>query len=321
MVIGLLAHSGFVHNIDPVLIRVLGVPVYYYGLAYALGFLGVYVWFVHRGKALGWTADEAAELSIFFVAGVLVCGRAFEIAVYELDYYVRNPGHLLSWWRGGMASHGVLIGGLLGPMLFCRLRSKALLETMDELVLPAAVFLALGRIANFINGEIIGSVTALPWGVKFPRAEGFRHPVALYESAKNFAVVLILIIRPRWSRPRRGILLAHFVFWYGFLRIFTDIFREYGKELLGIGRGQYFNIALAVAGVVMFAAPGRRAGPMADARPARTEARPPGKGRRLKQTLFAALVAFSLTIPSSWTQGSLPPSRGPGQATQTHPAR
>jgi len=301
-----IALATFVHGIDPRLAALFGVPLYHYGLAYALGFAGVYAWFSIRRRALGWSAAETVELSILFAAAVLVFGRAFEIAVYEWDYYARHAGQLLSWWRGGMASHGVLLGALLGPWAFCRLRKRPLWLVLDELVVPGALFLALGRIGNFVNGEIIGTVTGAWWGVKFPAAEGFRHPVTLYESAKNFVVLGILLCVRRKVKPGDGRLLGHFVLWYGLLRIFTDVFRQYGKELLGIGRGQYFNAAMALAGLVLLAlaARARRAGKAPLPSP---PAGPPVTWRLwLKRAAFAGILLFSLAIPSSWTKGSLP---------------
>ena len=251
MGIAQLAFGPFVHRLNPLMADLFGLRLCYYGLAYALGFAGIYGWFSHRRKVLGWTAEEVVELSICFAAAVLIFGRAFAITFYQWGYYSRHLGQLCSWWRGGMASHGVLIGGLMGPWIFCRLRRKRLLVVMDEIVIPAAVFLAMGRVANFINGAIIGTVTDAWWGVKFPSAEGFRHPVTLYESTKNLLLVPILLLVRRRHPPGRGKLLAHFILWWGFLRLFADVFREHGREFLGIGRGQYFNVLMAAGGLVL----------------------------------------------------------------------
>ena len=304
---------GFVHQIDPVLASVGGVAVYWYGLAYALGFAGMLVWFSSRRGRIGMTESEVYDLCILIVVAVLLCGRAFEIIVYEWEYYRTHLTRLFSFWRGGMASHGVLIGCALGMWLYCRRRHKPFLRIADEVVIPGAVFLALGRIGNFINGQIAGYPTDVWWGVKFPGLEEIRHPVALYESIKNFALVPILLVVARRYPLGRGLVLAHFIFWYGFLRLFTDYFREYGGELFGIGKGQFFNLGMALLGLaLMYVIPllGR-------SRPT-TTARHAGEGRsaeatsaagrsglRLRQAAFAVLAAFCLTIPSGWTQGVL----------------
>jgi len=305
--IGAMIAAGFVHNINPVMATVFGVPLYYYGLAYSLGFFGVYCWFAVRRKRLGWSYEEVVQMSALFSAGALAGGRALAISVYQWQYYGQHLDQLFSFWRGGMASHGVLIGAFVGSWLFCRLRKKSLLTVMDEVVIPGAVFLALGRIGNFMNGMIVGTVTDVWWAVKFPTAEGFRHPVTLYESAKNFAVAAILLWVRRKSRPGQGRLLAHFVLWYGLLRIPIDIFRDHGKSFLGVGVNQYFNAMMAIAGAVMllvFAARARRG--------VRQPAAPPGPPRDaawrlwISRACFIGILLLSLTIPCAWTRGSLP---------------
>jgi phosphatidylglycerol:prolipoprotein diacylglycerol transferase len=254
------------------------------------------------------------EFSIIFALSLLVCGRAFEIIVYEWEYYREHLSQLFSYWRGGMASHGVLIGGLVSFYLYGRLRNKKFLFLADLVVIPGALLLAMGRIGNFINGQICGTLTDVWWAVRFPDMEGLRHPVTLYESAKNFALIPILLAVKRKSRYGEAKLLAHFLFWYGFLRIFTDYFREYGAELLGIGRGQYFNLLMAVSGIILFVWSSRRSRRKAEAAPEQQL----GTAAILSQenwsnktaiicrrAVFAALIIFAMTIPSSWSKGVL----------------
>jgi phosphatidylglycerol:prolipoprotein diacylglycerol transferase len=282
------------------------IPLYYYGLAYTIGFLGVHVWLMLRRKQLGLTRSEVYDFSILFAVCVLVFGRIFEIAVYEWDYYREHMQYLFSYWRGGMASHGVLTGATVGTLLFCFLRKKRVFLIADEVVIPAAFFLGLGRIGNFINGQIFGWETNVWWGVKFPDAEGFRHPVALYESLKNFLIIPVLLIVKRITRPGQGLLLAHFVFWYGFLRLFSDYFRQYGGDILGIGTGQYYNIFMSLLGIGLIVWR-TKAKPAPEPAVPVDEIRDAGHGISLnvKRILFILLLLFCLCIPSSWTQGVL----------------
>jgi phosphatidylglycerol:prolipoprotein diacylglycerol transferase len=186
--------------------------------------------------------------------------------------------------------------------------------------IPAAFLLALGRIGNFINGQICGSVTDVWWGVKFPDAEGFRHPVTLYESLKNLMIIPILLLVRRKSSSGEGKVFAHFVFWYGFLRLFTDYFREYGTEYLGIGTGQYFNLSMALAGVVLYIwfsrvrytrhVCGRKSSrqdrpPAATGQDGRAAHGTNRAGLVVRQAVLTAIILFSATIPSGWTQGVL----------------
>lgn len=314
----LIAH--FVHQLDPELFEFGGIKLWYYGLAYALGFLGIHFWFRHVRKNLNLDTGEVYDLSILLALGVLAFGRAFEIVVYEWSYYAEHPSLLLSYWRGGMASHGVLLGAAVGSWLFCRLRGRRFLRIVDEVVIPGAFLLALGRIGNFVNGEIYGSVTDVWWAVKFPDAEGFRHPVTLYESLKNLTLVPILLVVRRRFPSGSGLALAHFVFWYGFLRLFTDAFREYGTVFLRIGTGQYYNILMSVFGIglIIWYSRVRRRPASAEVRgETLREAFEPGTDLAgsvrsdsraklwMKRTVFMALLLLSLTIPSGWTQGVL----------------
>ncbi len=325
----------FVHDLDPVLLSVGGLKTYYYGLAYALGFLGMHLWLRFRRRKLGWTIEEVYDFSILFSLFVLVFGRAFEIVVYEWDYYREHLGQLLSYWKGGMASHGVLLGAILGIWLFSRLRGKRFLQVADEVAIPAALFLALGRIGNFVNGQIYGSVTSVWWAVQFPDAEGFRHPVALYESLKNFAIIPILLIVRRFAATGRGGLTAHFVFWYGFLRLFTDYFREYGTEFLGIGTGQYFNIFMSVCGLGLMILLPKRKQETANVKsnskrksfsiPEKNRERAIWQGRGvemiLRKAAFAFFLVFSLHIPCAWTQGVLTEIRDRNEVASEKPIK
>jgi phosphatidylglycerol---prolipoprotein diacylglyceryl transferase len=295
--------------VDPLLVQVGPVRIWYYGLAYAIGLLTIHLWVYARREHLSYDRRDVAWFSVFFAAGVLGGGRLFDVALYEWFYYGEHPWQILRVWEGGMATHGVLLGAVVGTALFCRLRNKSLLEVADELVIPGAVLLALGRIGNHINGEVYGSVTSVPWAIGFPYAEGCRHPVALYDGAKNLLLVPILLaVRGFWlrrsGRVPRGVMLGHFVFWYAFLRLFVDLFREYDSYWLGVGRGQYFNLIMAVAGLAIIAA-ARRAWRRRKTSDPETATRAPRRDfvpAWAPATLFYALVVLCLTIPSGWTQ-------------------
>lgn len=307
--------AHFIHCLNPVIVELWGIKLWYYGLAYTLGFLGVHLWLRWRQKELGWHTEEIYDFSILFAACVLIFGRAFSVGVYHWEYYRDHLSQLLNYWGGGMASHGVLLGGVVGVWLFSRLRRKSFLQVTDGIVIPVAFLLGLGRIGNFINGQICGRLSDVWWAVKFPGLEGFRHPVTLYEAIKNFLLLPILLQVRRKSYPGQGKLLAHFIFWYGLMRLFTDCFREYGGSFLGIGGGQYFNLLMAGVGLtlmVRFSKGGQR--PVAGGIEKRS--RPPHSQEKqivgvrqhgwrsgiyikyTKRVVFIFLLVFSLTIPS-----------------------
>lgn len=292
----------FVHAIDPVLFEAGGVYFWYYGLSYSVGFLGLFWWLRRQRRPLGLDRGQVYELAIAVAAGILLMGRVVEVLVYEWPHYGAHPHEVLHYWQGGMSSHGLLLGGCAGAWLFGRLRGRSFLEIADALAVPAALLLALGRLGNFVDGQIVGSVTDLPWGVKFPDADGFRHPVVLYEALKNLLLVPILLRAGGWAPRAAGWRLGLFVFWYGALRIPVDLFREYPTASLGIGTGQWLNLATVLLGAGLLAALRRRAPRAGAAREPEGAAGPRPRGLVGRRLIFALLVVFPLVIPSDWTQ-------------------
>jgi phosphatidylglycerol---prolipoprotein diacylglyceryl transferase len=292
--------ASFIYAIDPALVETEWIRLWWYGLAYAVGLLTVDFWVWLKRENLGFDGDDVAGFSLFFAASVLLGGRLFEVALYEWFYYKHNIWQIPSLWQGGMATHGVLLGAVLGTLLFCRLRAKSFLDVADEIVLPGAVLMALGRVGNHLNGEIYGSITNIVWAMEFPYAEGYRHPVALYDGLKNLLLGVRIISLRRNGYLPRGLMLGHFVLWYGLVRVFVDIFREYDSYWLGIGRGQYFNLVMAVVGLCIVVAARKRA----KAEPAIVRRSPRMRAPAFwgKKFAFYALVALCLTIPSGWTQ-------------------
>src|SRR5204863_7817875 len=109
------------------------------------------------------------------------------------DFYREHLSLIPYVWLGGMATHGLLVGGAVGVFAWCLWRREPFRPVFDELAIAAAIIMGFGRLGNFIDGQIVGSVTSVPWAVKFPEADGFRHPVVLYDGLKNFLLVPILI--------------------------------------------------------------------------------------------------------------------------------
>lgn len=293
----------FVHQIDPVIAQIGGIYLWWYGLSYAMGFLGIFLWFRRARARLDMTRSEVLSASLYVAGGVLIGGRLVEVLFYEWSFYSAHPLYIPAYWLGGMSTHGILLGGTLGTLIYCWRNGRSFLSVADEIVIPGLWIMGVGRIGNFIDGQIVGSLSDLPWAVKFPDVEGFRHPVVLYDGLKNLLLIpFMLFIRSR--HPPRGVVFASALFWYASLRLIIDVFREYRVETFGIGTGQAINIAMAITGVVLLIWYYRRGEP--EQGQAKPRPRVADAGRRgvlwCQRLAFVALLAFSLTMPSDWTQ-------------------
>jgi len=295
----------FIHNIDPVVGQIGGMYLWWYGLSYTLGFLGLFHWLRSVREFLDMDVRQVYDLSISMSAGVLIGGRAVEVIFYESAYYSAHAGHVFMIWIGGMSTHGILLGGTIGVWLFCLRYQKSFLGVADELVIPAALIMGLGRLGNFIDGQIVGSITEVWWAVKFPDADGFRHPVVLYDGIKNLLLIPVLILM-RYLKPPRGVMLGVFLVGYGFFRIFIDYFREYRTDIFGLPPGQEFNIGMTVVGVslIIWAYKRKQVGVPLLTLSAISDgyALDVRKATRLKRLIFRMLLIIPLTIPSDWTQ-------------------
>lgn len=250
----------FIHNINPTLFdfTLFGAnfEIRYYGMLYMLSFIIAYfmIRYLAKQRKLGITDDDAADLILYILVGVVAGARVFYIVFYNLQYYLQNPLEMVAVWHGGLSFHGGLAGAALAGWYFCRKKKISFYKLADIAVIPAAIGLALGRIGNFLNGEVYGRVTEMPWGVKFPDAEGFRHPSQLYESLKNLAIFATL-----WKIKDKmlpdGFLFWSFVTMYGLLRFLIEFVKEPDSQLgffLGyFTMGQLLTFPMFVGGAIM----------------------------------------------------------------------
>jgi phosphatidylglycerol:prolipoprotein diacylglycerol transferase len=247
---------------------------------------------------------EVYNLVIFVAIGVLVGGRMVEVIFYEWSYYSFHLWHIPAIWLGGMSTHGILLGAIIAIIIYSKLKQRSFFEIADVLAIAGAFIMGFGRIGNFIDGQIVGSITDMWWGVKFPDVEGFRHPVVLYDGIKNLLLIPFLLLI-RSSKPPRGVIVAHFILWYGFLRFLIDFFREYRAGFLGLPPGQEFNLFMTLFGIcllVWFYSKKRvrhhKYTPSA-VNQTSTQYR---RKLRSKKIIFVFLLILPMIIPSDWTQ-------------------
>jgi phosphatidylglycerol:prolipoprotein diacylglycerol transferase len=271
---------------------------------------------------LDFSDGDVYNLMIYIALGALLAGRAVEVIFYEWSYYGQHLWHIPAIWLGGMSTHGILLGSTLAVILYCHLNRRSFLEVADVLAIAAAFVMSFGRLGNFIDGQIVGSLTEMPWGVKFPDLEGFRHPVVLYDGLKNLLLVPVLLLIRR-TRPPTGVLTAHFILWYGCLRFFVDFFREYRGNMFGLPPGQEFNLLMTVigAGMLIWLYRKARHTGAAERSPAveTRVATGPENGLWLKRIVFGLLLVLPTIIPSDWTQ-DVPARYGARHPGITHSA-
>jgi len=221
----------FYHNINPVLLNLGPFEIRYYGLIFVLGFLIGYFLLVYLAKQrkLDLTKDDLSDLLLYLLIGIVAGARLFYILFYNLKFYLSSPLDIFAFWHGGMSFHGGLAGGMIAVFLFCKKKKINVYDILDIAVIPAALGLAFGRIGNFLNGELYGRITNIPWAFDFGDGKP-RHPSQLYGSLKNFFIFGVLWFLKEKKLPK-GFLFWSFVTMYSALRFFVEFFREPDPQL------------------------------------------------------------------------------------------
>jgi phosphatidylglycerol---prolipoprotein diacylglyceryl transferase len=240
----------FVHNIDPIIFSLGGVHIWWYGLSFTLGFINLHILIRRHREKLGISLKSVYELTIFFAVGVLIGGRTLVVVNNEWNFYQDHLLLIPSIWVGGFATHGLIFGGAIGVIIFCFVNKTPFRPVLDVLAISACFVMGCGRIGNFIDGQIYGSLTDFSLAVKFPEVDGFRHAVVLYDGLKNFLLIPFLL----WVRNRGvpdGRIAALFVFLYAAFRIPIDLLREYPITMWGFPTGQTLNILMVSLGAIL----------------------------------------------------------------------
>ncbi|MDN2567962.1 prolipoprotein diacylglyceryl transferase [Aquibium sp. A9E412] len=266
-------------DIDPVILRLGPLAVHWYGLGYVVGILFAW-WYARRlvstprlwaGESPPMTPADLDDFVLWAAVGIVLGGRLGYVLFYDLERYLSEPLAVFALWQGGMSFHGGLLGTILAMVLFARARGIATWSLLDTVAAGVPVGLGLVRVANFINAELWGRPTDMPWGIVFPGAGPLpRHPSQLYEAALE-GLVLFVVLRVLTHRRLRlktpGFVGGAFVAGYGLARITVEFFREPDAHigyLAGgwLTMGMLLSLPMVLAGLWAMAA----AGPARDQR-------------------------------------------------------
>ena len=246
-------------DMNPIMIDLGLIRVSWYGMMYVLGFIGSYllVRYQMKRKDFGVSRVEVENLYFYLIIGLMVGARLGYVLFYDLKMYWADPLEIFAIWRGGMSFHGGLIGVLIVGTSFSWRNKKSFWKIADLIIVTAPIGLGLGRIGNFINGELYGRVTNLPWGMIFPRGGPHpRHPSQLYESGLEGGVLFLILWFLKDKKLPTGGLLAAFLFFYGCFRFFVEFFREpdghIGFIIGSFTLGQVLSSFMIVGGVILY---------------------------------------------------------------------
>jgi phosphatidylglycerol---prolipoprotein diacylglyceryl transferase len=243
----------WIHNLNPVLLKLGTLEVRWYGLVYVIGFFLSIYWmlYLRKNQKLNLTKDEVWDFAFYLMLGVILGSRLFMI-FWQPQLYLSNPINLLKVWQGGMSFHGGFLGVVIAAWLFCKKKRLNFWKMADILSLPTMFALALGRLANFINGELVGRVWDGKWCVVFPDyGNACRHPSTLYASGKRFLIFGWLLFLSLKKEFKPGFVFWNFVFFEGLGRILVDFFRE---DVLynGFSLGQWFSLVMVLVALYTF---------------------------------------------------------------------
>jgi phosphatidylglycerol:prolipoprotein diacylglycerol transferase len=246
-------------NLDPTIVTIGPLHIRWYGVMYILGFMASYllVRYQVRKKELGIRNGMLNDLFLYLVLGLIVGARIGYCVVYNLPFYLNDPLKVFAIWEGGMSFHGGLAGVVIAGLIFVRRHGFSFWQFADLIVVTVPIGLGLGRLGNFLNAELYGRVTTLPWAMVFPSSGGLpRHPSQLYECLLE-GVLLFVILWWVKDRPlRKGTLFCLFLILYSIIRFFVEFFREPDPQLgllfSFVTMGQSLSIIMGIGGLFLW---------------------------------------------------------------------
>ena len=248
----------FINNFDPVAIQIFSIEIRWYSLAYITG---IYLGWILSKKFLIEDLnlkEKFDDFVTYLILGIIIGGRLGYVLIYNFNYYSNNLYEVLKIWQGGMSFHGGLIGIIIVSFWFAKKNNQNPFNYLDIVSLVAPIGIFFGRIANFINSELYGIETNLPWGVKFIQVDDlYRHPSQLYEALFEGIILFIILLyfRNKGLLKTPGIISSLFLIFYSTFRFVIEFFRvpdnQLGYLILNLTMGQIASLIFLLIGILI----------------------------------------------------------------------
>tara|TARA_B100001250_G_scaffold50016_1_gene39107 strand:- start:411 stop:1172 length:762 start_codon:yes stop_codon:yes gene_type:complete len=247
----------FINNFDPVALEIFSIEIRWYSLAYIIGILFGWILakklFIQRSEI----KNKFDDYVTYLILGIIIGGRLGYVFIYNFSFYINNPLDIFKIWQGGMSFHGGLIGIILASIIFGKKNNQNAFLYMDIVALVAPIGIFFGRLANFINSELYGTVTNVSWAVKFTQVDSLpRHPSQLYEALLEGVVLFLILIyfKNKFSN-KPGIISGIFLIFYSIFRFFVEFYRvpdeQLGYIFLNLSMGQVISTIFMLSGVLI----------------------------------------------------------------------
>lgn len=246
-------------KINPEIVRVGQISVRWYGMMYIIGFLSSYLIVRYQVRKMGLPISKAMLQSLYtyLILGLLIGARLGYVIFYNLSLYLKNPLEIFAVWHGGMSFHGGLIGCIISGYIFSKKYRLDFWQLSDLIVVTAPIGIGLGRIGNFINGELYGRITNVPWAMIFPDGGPLpRHPSQIYEFLLEGVTLFLLLWFLKDRVSKKGYISGAFLILYGIFRFSIEFFREPDPQIgyiLGfLTMGQILSTLMVLIGFLIF---------------------------------------------------------------------
>ena len=249
----------FINNLDPIAITIFNIDIRWYSLAYIIGLIlaiqfGKFL--IKKNNFFNFSSNILDEYLPFAIIGIILGGRLGYVLFYDLNFFLQNPINIFFIWEGGMSFHGGLVGIIVISVFFAKKNSLEFYKFTDLLSLITPIGLFLGRLANFINSELIGIPTNVPWSVIFIKIDNLpRHPSQIYEALLEGIILFLLLNIIFKFKKIKGLMSSYFLIFYSIFRIFSEQFRlpdeQIGYIFNVISMGTLLSLIMLITGVFL----------------------------------------------------------------------